>query len=105
MAVLILSVSVLSVGVSVENSIPKTEKEEGKGTSNENNNKASYFTKTSIEAVFSQLASDFNCEAVVFLPSEFKYLAKEITLNYFRIFERKVHLEILFEHLSAPNAP
>ena len=105
MAVLILSVSVLSVGISVENSTPKTQKEERKGASNENNKKATFFTKTSIEAVFSQLVSDFNCEAVVFLPTEFKYLVKEITLNYFRIFERKVHLEILFEHLSAPNAP
>lgn len=105
LAVLILTVSVLSVSVSVETSIPKTQKEEGKNTAKDNNNKTSYFTKTSIEAVFSQLASDFNCEAVVFLPTDFKYLVKEITLRYFRIFERKVHLEILFEHLSAPNAP
>ncbi len=84
--------------------MPKAENQNNKGESKEQKS-TTYFSKTSIEAVFSQLASDFNCESVVFLATDFKNLVKEITLIYFQTFERKLHLEILFEHLSAPNAP
>jgi hypothetical protein len=64
-----------------------------------------YFSKTTIEAVFSQIATDFQCAEVIFLATEFKFLSKEVHKIYLSIFERKIHLEILFEHLSAPNAP
>jgi hypothetical protein len=105
LAVLILSVSAFSGIISHEKIAPKSNTESKNKTSGEKNTSTSYFNKSSIEAVYSPVVPDFNCEKVVFLSNDFKFLVKDITINYFQIFERKVQLEVLFEHLSAPNAP
>jgi hypothetical protein len=84
-----------------QKSKPKTEKSAESSKTADNH----YFTKASIEAVFSPIIPAFNCEAVVFLATEFRFQKLELFYNFIQIFERKPIQEILFEHLVAPNAP
>lgn len=105
LAAIILFAAIFS-GAVQNNSIeqkqkPNTEKSSKKSETTDNH----YFTKTSIEAVFSPIIPSFNCEAVVFLATEFKFQTVELLSNFIQVFERKPILEILFEHLVAPNAP
>jgi hypothetical protein len=93
--------SLANTSITEQKILSKTEKS-GK---NKDTSEKYFFNKTTIEAIFSQLANDFQCESVVFLASEFKFLTKEVKQNYLQIFAREIHLEILFEHLTAPNAP
>ena len=81
----------------VENS-KKTEKKSDKSDK-------FYFSKASIEAVFSPISSSFDCESVIFQMAEFIFTPKELTIKGIQSFVNQYHFEILFEHLIAPNAP
>lgn len=64
-----------------------------------------YFSKTTIEAVFSQIIPGIDSAEVTFLSLEFKSIIKEQPISFIQFFTRQLYLEILFEHLLAPNAP
>jgi hypothetical protein len=105
LAVVVLFVSMLSSLANETIQGHKKIAESEKSTEKPDSDSKYYFNKTTIEAVFSQVANTFQCETVVFLISDFKFLIKESKTAYLQIFAREIHLEILFEHLSAPNAP
>ena len=64
-----------------------------------------YFSKASIEAVISSISPSFDCESVIFQIPEFSFTPKERLVKVIQSFANQYHLEILFEHLIAPNAP
>jgi hypothetical protein len=109
LAVLILFAATLSGSIANNVDYSKTEKSDKKvGNNADSKDKSSdkyYFSKASVEAVFSPIFPSFNGDSVEFLPTEFNFTKKEIITKYGKIFDRIPHLEILFEHLNAPNAP
>jgi hypothetical protein len=105
LAILILFVSSFSVAISNNiETIKKISKTEKTNQKQQAGNKF-YFSKSSIEAVFSQIVPCFDAESVVFLNDDFQFLLCEKPLNYAQFITRQLYLEVLFEHLNAPNAP
>jgi hypothetical protein len=76
-----------------------------KANNKSNNEDKAVFNKTSIEAVFSQIVPAFTFESVVFQAVYFNFSPNEIVFKVISSFANQYHLEILFEHLIAPNAP
>lgn len=105
LAVLILFAATLSGSIANNVNYAKTEKSEKKADNKNKSGDKYYFSKASVEAVFSPIFPSFNHESVEFLPTEFIFAKQEIISKYGKIFDRIPHLEILFEHLNAPNAP
>lgn len=112
MAVLLLYVFTFSNVYMHSDSVPKNSRsdsnkvENGKKTAKESNKSDKfYFSKASIEAVFSPISSSFDCESVIFQMAEFSFTPKELSIKGIQSIVNQYHFEILFEHLIAPNAP
>jgi hypothetical protein len=105
LAVLILLVSTTSALVSAKETTAYKTTKASKNSEKSETDHQHYFNKATIEAVFSQLIKSYDCESVIFLISDFKFIKRETFANYLSIFNREPHLEILFEHLAGPNAP
>lgn len=105
LAIVILFVSSFSSLVSNKIEPKKTTDKYQSSSKKSKSNNQVYFTKTAIEAVFSPILPSFACDAVIFLVPDFKFVKKEIFLRCFQNIGRNIYLEVLFEHLNAPNAP
>lgn len=75
------------------------------GSKANDKSKEYYFTASSVEAVVSVVALDMNLGQVSFPDISFQNFAPESILRPVLAIARPVYLEILFEHLIAPNAP
>ncbi|MES2795206.1 MAG: hypothetical protein V4683_04525 [Bacteroidota bacterium] len=105
LAVLILLVSTTSGFVSAKETTAYQTTKASKNSEKSEADHQHYFNKATIEAVFSQLIKSYDYDSVTFLISDFKFVKLETFSNYLNIFNRELHLEILFEHLAGPNAP
>lgn len=105
LAVLILFVSSFSVSNTNNIDIQKPASKTKEANKKQNSEGKFYFSKTTIEAVFSQIIPSFDTATVTFLSFEFKSILKEKSISFTQFLTRQLYLEILFEHLTAPNAP